>query len=309
MDNEMLTRDRLQRVKALDKHGSIAAAVHAGDIPQFVDVTLSEALVLGLVNQGVRKYIGIFGHGSTDLGEVLRLYAGAGIRTFAVHHETMAAHAATTLYWQYGETAAIKIVCDFAAQIGAVKFFDAGDVQANGFQIVEDETPGFTYTDTGSSFMGFAVSSLLAGAMADKPAYAIALCGEGSFWMNPQILSDAVEYQVRGMIVIFDNRRMGAISGLQWAQYAEDHATNDSATVDYLQLTSAVSGVKAIDGGTCRSELDAALHEAHQHVGLSVVHVPVYCGQDELGDLGAWGEWNVGNWCEAVQREYQALGL
>jgi 3D-(3,5/4)-trihydroxycyclohexane-1,2-dione acylhydrolase (decyclizing) len=31
------------------------------------------------------------------------------------------------------------------------------------------------------------------------------------------------------------------------------------------------------------------------------VHVPVYCGPDERGGLGAWGQWNVGNWCADVQ--------
>ena len=36
------------------------------------------------------------------------------------------------------QPAAIKVVADFAKEIGAAKFFDAGDVQANGFQIVED---------------------------------------------------------------------------------------------------------------------------------------------------------------------------
>jgi len=29
--------------------------------------------------------------------------------------------------------------------------------------------------------------------------------------------------------------------------------------------------------------------------------VPVYCGPHELGGLGAWGQWNVGNWCTDVQ--------
>ena len=629
MDRERMTQDRIQRVKALETHGSIAAAVDAGTIPQFADVTLNEALVLGLANQGVRNYIGIFGHGSTDLGEILRLYARAGIRTLAVHHETMAAHAASALYWQYGETAAvftsigpgamhalagsltalsngagvyyllgdetthdegpnmqqiprreqslflkltsvlgpsynlhtpeavntalrrglmatrhpiraspyylslpmntqpaiirdcnllafpemtsgsavvcgeestfdavvkaiqthekivikigggarhttdelvelaelvdavvvtgpqvpgvfpfshrrnmrvggskgsisgnfamneadlailvgargvcqwdcsgvawknvdqfinfntnvedathynrtipvvgdakrnlqkliaavkqvelkkspssssawltaceekrtnwddyrqlryetetlydeafqqkiltqpvaIKVVCDFAAEIDAAKFFDAGDVQANGFQIVEDEKQGQTFTDTGASYMGFAVSSLLSSAMVDNPTYPIAFCGEGSFWMNPQIITDAVEHRVHGMIVIFDNRRMGAISGLQCAQYEHDYATNDSVVVDYLQLCNAISGVKAVSGGYSRLELDRALRESYRHPGLSVVHVPVYFGPDELGGLGAWGQWNVGNWCEDVQREHQELGL
>ncbi len=54
--------------------------------------------------------------------------------------------------------------------------------------------------------------------------------------MNPQILIDAVEHKVRGMIVIFDNRRMAAISGLQLAQYGQDFRTNDQVAVDYVQL-------------------------------------------------------------------------
>ena len=40
------------------------------------------------------------------------------------------------------QPAAIKTVADFARAKGAAKFFDAGDVQANGFQIVEDEQTG-----------------------------------------------------------------------------------------------------------------------------------------------------------------------
>ena len=44
--------------------------------------------------------------------------------------------------------------------------------------------------------------------------------------------------------------------------------------------------------------------DAHAHDGLSVVHVPVYCGPDERGGLGAWGQWNVGNWCVDVQGEW-----
>jgi 3D-(3,5/4)-trihydroxycyclohexane-1,2-dione acylhydrolase (decyclizing) len=199
------------------------------------------------------------------------------------------------------QPAAIKIVADFAKQIGAAKFFDAGDVQANGFQIVEDDRTGDTFTEAGASYMGFAASALLGSALADKPRYGIAFCGDGSFMMNPQILIDAVEHGVRGMIVIFDNRRMAAITGLQIAQYEQEFRTNDRAAVDYVQLASAVSGVVATRGGESAAELNAALKKAYAHNGLSVVHVPVYCGPDELGGLGAWGEWNVGNWCEDVQ--------
>ena len=46
------------------------------------------------------------------------------------------------------------------------------------------------------------------------------------------------------------------------------------------------------------------MKEAFNFNGLSVIHVPVYSGTDELGGMGAYGSWNVGNWCEDVQIEY-----
>src|SRR5262249_6637997 len=155
------------------------------------------------------------------------------------------------------------------------KLFDAGDVQTNGFQIVEDDRTGDTFTESGASYMGFAVSALVGAALADKPRYAIAFTGDGSFMMNPQVLIDAVEHGVRGMIVIFDNRRMAAITGLQLAQYNREFRTNDKVVVDYVQLAAAVSGVLAVcaDGGA--DSLRTALKMAHGHDGLSVVHVPV----------------------------------
>ena len=214
--------------------------------------------------------------------------------------------------WQrpaLGQPAAIKVVADFARRIDAVKYFDAGDVQANGFQVVEDDRAGDTFTETGASYMGFAASALLAAAAAKRPRYAIAFSGDGSFMMNPQILIDAVEHRVKGMLVIFDNRRMAAISSLQIAQYGKQFRTNDSVAVDYVKMASAVAGVKAIHGGWTVAELQDALERGHAHSGLSVLHVPVYAGDDPLGGLGAWGEWNVGNWCDAVQHEWLRQNL
>jgi 3D-(3,5/4)-trihydroxycyclohexane-1,2-dione acylhydrolase (decyclizing) len=207
------------------------------------------------------------------------------------------------------QPAAIKTVADFAKSIGATKYFDAGDVQANGFQVVEDDAPFQTFTETGASYMGFATSGMVAAGLAAQPAYPIAFTGDGSFMMNPQALIDAVEHGTRGMIVIFDNRRMAAISSLQHAQYGKVFRTNDSVAVDYVQLCSSVRGVKALWGGTTREELESALREAHQHQGLSVVHVPVYAGEDPAAGMGAYGSWNVGNWCEEVQARYHAQNI
>ena len=51
--------------------------------------------------------------------------------------------------------------------------------------------------------------------------------------MNPQVLIDGIQHGSRGVIVLLDNRRKRAISGLQRAQYGVDFATNDHVAVDY----------------------------------------------------------------------------
>jgi len=204
---------------------------------------------------------------------------------------------------------AIKVATDWARANDVVSFFDAGDVQANGFQVVEDEEQGRTFTDTGGSYMGFAASALLATGVADNPLYAIALSGDGSFTMNPQILFDAVEHEVRGCLVIFDNRRMGAITGLQMAQYEQDYKTSDSVATNYVALAQSVEGVKGLFGGYDTKELLEALQQAHSHQGLSVIHLPVYYGENELGGLGTFGSWNVGNCSDQVQKEHHQIGL
>ena len=199
---------------------------------------------------------------------------------------------------------AIAVAAEFCRQRGAIKFFDAGDVQANGFQIVEDDAPGETFTEAGSSYMGFAVCALLSGALARKGRYAVAFTGDGSFTMNPQVLIDGVAHGACGAIVLLDNRRMAAISQLQRAQYGADFCTSDAVAVDYVRMASSVAGVKALSGGFDAATLRRALDEAISYPGLSLIHVPVYFGDDPSGGMGAYGRWNVGNWCDDVQARY-----
>ena len=207
------------------------------------------------------------------------------------------------------QPSAVAIVQAFAYRVNALKVFDAGDVQANGFQLNADATPFQTVTESGASYMGFAANSLLAAAAADTPRYTIAFSGDGSFMMNPQILVDAIAHRVRGMVVVFDNRRMGAISSLQQAQYGHDFGTNDHVEVDYVALANSVRGVKGVFGGCSASELERALNEAYAHEGLSVVHVPVYWGEEPEAGMGAYGRWNVGPWVHDVERLYAEQSL
>jgi len=182
-------------------------------------------------------------------------------------------------------------------------------VQANGFQIVEDEQPDQTFTESGASYMGFAVSALLASAAASQPFYGLAFTGDGSLRMNPQVLIDGVEHGARGCILLLDNGRMAAISGLQEAQYGQEFATRNTLRVDYLSWARGVPGLLALDGGRNPRALQTALEQAFAHPGLSLVHLPVYYGADPLGGMGVYGRWNVGNWCDEVQALRHQIGL
>ena len=204
---------------------------------------------------------------------------------------------------------AVAIGDRFCREVGALKFFDAGDVQANGFQIVADNSPGETFTESGASYMGFAVSALLSQALAAEGRYGVAFTGDGSFMMSPQVLIDGVEHGVRGAILLFDNRRMAAISSLQEAQFNRDYRTSNSVEVDYVALARAVSGIKALSGGDSQGSLRTALEEAYAYPGLSLIHVPVFYGPDVEGGMGAYGQWNVGPWCDDVQRAYAATQI
>jgi 3D-(3,5/4)-trihydroxycyclohexane-1,2-dione acylhydrolase (decyclizing) len=157
--------------------------------------------------------------------------------------------------------------------------------------------------------MGFATSALLASAAATKPFYGLALTGDGSFTMNPQILIDGVEHGARGCILLLDNGRMGAITGLQNDQYGAGFATWNTVLVDYVAWGRAIPGLLALDGGRSPESLRAALEEAGKHAGLSLIHVPVYFGPDKLGGMGVYGRWNVGNWCEETQSLRHEIGL
>ena len=96
------------RAKVIARFGGLNQALAAGALPKQISITLSEALVLGLLKQGVSKYLAIFGHGSTDLGEVLRVYTLAGVtKVFNFRNEVEMAHAGTALAWAWEEPCAV----------------------------------------------------------------------------------------------------------------------------------------------------------------------------------------------------------
>ncbi|MEW6755277.1 MAG: thiamine pyrophosphate-binding protein, partial [Candidatus Latescibacterota bacterium] len=105
---QTLAADRLERARAISRAGGVEQALASGALPPRLDTTLSEALVLGLLRQQVTTFLCVLGHGSTEVGEVLRLYAGAGlVRVCGVRSEIEASHAAAALRWVTGQRAAV----------------------------------------------------------------------------------------------------------------------------------------------------------------------------------------------------------
>ena len=98
-----------QRAKILAKNNNdLLECIENKSLPINVDVSLSEGIILGLLKQKVRKYFAIFGHGSTDFAEILRIYEEHGVtKTFNFRNEVEMAHAATALRWQYNEIPAV----------------------------------------------------------------------------------------------------------------------------------------------------------------------------------------------------------
>ena len=100
IEREKLAEVRTQRAQAIAAAGCVEEAMATGALPHRIDATLSELIVLGLLRQSVCAYVGVFGHGSTEIGEVLRVYEQAGlVRLYPVRHETEASHAAAALRW------------------------------------------------------------------------------------------------------------------------------------------------------------------------------------------------------------------
>ena len=82
-----------KRAQWFKSHGGVNAVVEAGLLSNTVSLGLTEVLVLGLIRQGVTKFLMILGHGSTEFGETLRVYESAGlVKGFQFRNEVEMAH-------------------------------------------------------------------------------------------------------------------------------------------------------------------------------------------------------------------------
>ena len=147
--------------------------------------------------------------------------------------------------------------------------------------------------------MGFAVSAVLATAAVRHPANrfrAMAVTGDGSFTMNPQVLIDGAAHGAKGVIVLLDNRRMGAISTLQQASIVGpggEHATWDHVAVDYVAWGRSVeggprSGVARPSLSWCRRWKKHCLMTGFRLSTYRCTGAPTPWAALVRGDVGTW---------------------
>lgn len=201
------------------------------------------------------------------------------------------------------QPAAIRAIDDYVNAIDGIKIYDAGDVQAHGFQLARHRRPKTFLSDTGNSCMGFGLSAAFALGLAPEGGYPTAIIGDGSFLMQAQAIRDMVKHGSNCTVVVLDNQAMGAIAALQWAQQYEAFATADPAdvpAVDFVKMAESM-GCVGFRAGASLESLRECLEQARRHRGPAVVDVKVAFGRHKYAALGAFGRWNVGPWSREVE--------
>lgn len=201
------------------------------------------------------------------------------------------------------QPAVVKAVDDYVNTYGGIKIYDAGDVQAHGFQIARHFRPKTFLTDTGNSAMGFGISAAFALGLVEDASYPTAVIGDGSFLMQAQVIRDMVKHRSNCTVVVLDNQAMGAILGLQRAQGYAAFATADPSglpAVDFAKMSEAM-GCAAFTPRSSVDSLKDCLDEARKHPGPAVLDVKVALSADHYAALEAFGRWNVGAWSSNVE--------
>ena len=104
----LVFEQRLGRARAIAGASGLGTALERELVGPVQSLNLAEIIILGLLRQGVERFFGVLGHGSTAIGEVLRVYQGGGALTFLqTRSEIEASHAATAFGMLTGQTAAV----------------------------------------------------------------------------------------------------------------------------------------------------------------------------------------------------------
>ena len=104
--------------------------------------------------------------------------------------------------------------------------------------------------------------------------------------------------QLNCLLALYEN---GPLPPSQIAKHMMVKSSTVTGVIDRLEKKGLVTRQ--------RNSRAAVLAQAGEHDGLSLIHLPDYYGPDELGGMGVYGRWNVGNWCDETQALRHEIGL
>ncbi|KAK3596133.1 hypothetical protein CHS0354_027403 [Potamilus streckersoni] len=96
-------------------------------------------------------------------------------------------------------------------------------------------------TSGGLGTMGFGLPGAIGAWFAERRYPVINITGDGSFWMNMQELTVAVEHKIPLTVLICNDYRLGMIRELQHTRHSKRYFANDfQKSVDYVKLAESV---------------------------------------------------------------------
>ncbi|TNE59604.1 MAG: thiamine pyrophosphate-binding protein [Sphingomonadales bacterium] len=124
-----------------------------------------------------------------------------------------------------------------------------------------------------SGAMGYGVPAAVAAARRYPDRKVVALAGDGDFLMNGQELATAVQHGCDMTVLVIDNGAYGTIRMHQEREFPERVSGTELANPDFAALGAAFGAWTARAETT--DEFKQALVEAHERIGLKLIHCKI----------------------------------
>ena len=184
------------------------------------------------------------------------------------HAESFSVPTGPELSTQYAESRIAALAGREAVVVTGV-----GQHQMWAAQHMDISRPRQLVTSGGLGTMGFEVPAAVGAAVAQPDRTVWAICGDGGFQMTSQEMSTMVDEHLPVKMAIMNNGFLGMVRQWQELFYDDNYVSVAISQPDFVKLAEAY-GIKAIRV-TEKSEVDAAIAEAHAHDGPVLIDFQV----------------------------------
>ena len=167
---------------------------------------------------------------------------------------------------------AIRLLSDKLEE-DAIMVADVGQNQMWAARNFED-TPGRIFmTSGGLGTMGYSLPAAVGAKFAAPKRQVVAVMGDGSFQMSLFELGTIKANQLRVVLLLFNNSRLGMVRELQDRNYGKTHSVDLDQNPDFIKLCEAydIPGIRV----TNNEKLSEALDKALKHKGPFIIECMV----------------------------------